>query len=399
MSEPRILLGCVEQAVTGGLDPLVPPISVSRNGTLAKWRDKIQLLDLRVNDPGLARFRPAFEETIEKARSLGLETIITLPEYNPEFLEPPPPKPEDPKPPKATRPAKESKEAREARHAREREAVIEARQLRPYGKPVPVVPVVWFKPCYLAVPRTLPEPDTFQTLTVDDCAPIIDLAGRFGLRHVVVPVSEPGLFLDPAAVDELRAKVKALASLAKAAKVRLHLRTGGLSLDVFKRLQREIGCGLAFNAGTADLERLNLAETYTAFRDHIEIVYLHQVLPGIDKWKGRREAIAAGIKQYRQALAEFKAAGPGAAERRGKGTPLGALLRAWHAYQDACKNPNAHLGLFQNGEINLRPLLRCIKEDLDAGHERLIVLETVPNMKNAEVLERHLVPEAFTGSL
>ncbi len=399
MSEPRILLGYVEQAVAGGVDPLVPAVSVSRNGSLAKWRDKIQLLDLRVNDPGLARYRPAFEETLEKARTLGLETILTLPEYVPEFLEPPPPKAEEPKPAKEVRPAKESKEAREARHAREREAAIEARKLRPYGKPIPVVPVAWFKPCYLAVPRTLPEPDTFQTLSVDDCAPIIELAGTFGLRHVVVPVSEPGLFLDPAASDELRTKLKDLAPLARAANVRLHLRTGGLRLDFFKRLHREIGCGLAFNVGTADLERLNLTETYAAYRDHIEILYLHQVLPGIDKWKGWREAMAASIKKYRAALADYKAAGPAAADVRGKGTPLGTLLRTWHEYTDACKNPNAHLGLFQNGEINLRPILRCIKEDLDAGHERLIVLETVPNMKNAEVLERHLVPEAFTGSL
>ncbi len=398
MSESTLKLGCVEQAIAGGIDPLSPPISVSRNGTLAKWRDKIQLLDLRVNDPGLTRFRSAFEEILDKARTLEIEVIVTLPEAVPEFFEPPPPKPEEPKP-KPARPARESKEEREARHAREAEAARAARKLRPYGKPIPVIPVTYFKPAYLAVPRSLPEPDAFRTLSVEECLPILELAGRFSLRHVVVPISEPGLFLDPGAGEELRGKLKTLTAAAREQGLCLHLRNGGLRLDLYKKLHRETGCRLAFNAGIADLERLDLTGTFATYRDQIDIVYLQQVLPGIDKWKARREAMAAGIKRYQAALAEYKAAGPAAADQRGKGTPLGNLLRAWHDYQEACANPNFNLGLFQNGEINPVPLLREIKADLDAGRERLIVVETVPNIKNVEFLGRHLLPEAFTGTL
>jgi len=368
MSEINFTIGCVEQATTGGMDPLSPPISVSKNGSLAKWRDKIRLLDLRVNDPGLSRFRSQVEDTIVRAKSLNLATLITLPEAIPELIEPPPPPPPKPDDPP-----------------------------RPKGKPFTNPPVAYFKPCYLAVPRSIPDPSAFQTLSVEDCLPILDLAAEHGLTEAIVPVSEPGVFLDPQAVIELQKKLAAICRHAKEKKIQIHLRNGGMSMDLFHRLQREFGCMLALNVGIAQLERTDLLDIYNTNRKNIKILLFQQVLPGLDRWKARREAMASNIKIYKERFAEFKAAGK-AGEIRGKGTPLSCMLRSFHDYQDSCRNTNFNLGLFQSGEINFVPLLRELRADLEQGQDRFLIMEMVPNIKNSEFLGRYLLPEIFSGN-
>ena len=57
--ESTFLLGYVEQGIGASQDPLDPPISISCNGSLAKWRDKLNFIDIRVNDPGLKNDREA----------------------------------------------------------------------------------------------------------------------------------------------------------------------------------------------------------------------------------------------------------------------------------------------------------------------------------------------------
>jgi hypothetical protein len=94
--ESSIFVGYVEQGISGLQDPLSPPISISRNGSLAKWRGKFHFLDLRVNDPGLRKNRNEFVQMLQKVASLDIETIITLPQFAPVFFDLPPEMPDKP---------------------------------------------------------------------------------------------------------------------------------------------------------------------------------------------------------------------------------------------------------------------------------------------------------------
>ncbi|MDD3001707.1 MAG: hypothetical protein PHF29_08125, partial [Candidatus Riflebacteria bacterium] len=86
-NDTTFFLGYVEQAIGGGKDPLSPSISISKNGSLAKWRGKLDFLDLRVNDPGLKHYKQEFINILKKASELGIEVVITLPEYIPMYFE------------------------------------------------------------------------------------------------------------------------------------------------------------------------------------------------------------------------------------------------------------------------------------------------------------------------
>ena len=86
-NETTFYLGYVEQAIGGGKDPLSPSISISKNGSLAKWRGKLDFLNLRVNDPGLKNYKQEFVNILKKASELGIEVVITLPEYVPMHFE------------------------------------------------------------------------------------------------------------------------------------------------------------------------------------------------------------------------------------------------------------------------------------------------------------------------
>lgn len=367
-TDTTFLLGYVEQGIGGSQDPLTPPISISKNGSLAKWRGKLHFLDLRVNDPGLKKNREAFEQMLQKAESLGIRAIITLPEHISHFLELPP---EPPKPEEAP-PARKST----------------------FKKPDRLV---HFRPCYLALPSAVHGNKIYSILTPEDCLPIIELAAKYKVENVIVPVSEPGMFLDPQAEVAFKKAFKVINDAAVAHGIRLHLRNGGISQSVFKKLAREFSCGLAYNVGIAHLESDNYLETYRQFQNEISIIMLQQVLPGLDKWGARREAMEKTIKDYMVARKDYQAAvndnDPEYTEQ-----VLKRFNFALRDYNEACRNQYFNLGLFQNGDLNLVPLLKELRKDLEAGHQKFLLLETVPNTKNNDFVLRYVMPDNFPGS-
>jgi len=370
-SETRFFIGCVEQAAAGGYDPLIPAISISRNGTLAKWRGKIHFMDLRVNDPGLKKYRSLFADSLQKARSLGIEVFLTLPEVIPTVHEPPPDPPAD------TRPSR-------------------GRPVPPPRKPVVPLPVVTFKDCLLAIPRAVSSQARYHALSVEECLPIIDLAKEYGVKNLIVPTSRPGMFLDPAAAEEFRAKLKVIAAAAKQAEITVHVRTGGLSFDLYRKFNREFGCLLALDAGWTHLERNDLVTVYQEFRDRIRIILMHQVQPGISKWGARQDEIDLSWREYERCSTEWRSF-PGKGDPEERQTLAKLAYDAFRAYQKASCNELAYQGIFQGGDINFVPLLKTLRKDLEAGRESYILLETVPNMKNVEFLTRYLLSDALAN--
>lgn len=368
-SETRFFIGCVEQAASGGYDPLLPPISISRNGSLAKWRGKIHFMDLRVNDPGLKKYRSIYADTLQKAKTLGIEVFLTLPEAIPSVHEPPPEPPADTRPPRG-RPA-------------------------PPKKQVPALPVVTFQDCLLAVPRTASEPDRYHALTVEECLPIIELAKEHGVKNLIVPTSRPGLFLDPVAGDEFKAKLKLIAAAAKQAGITVHVRTGGLSFDMYRRINREFGCMLALDAGWTHLERNDLVSVYEEFRDKISIILMHQVQPGVDKWRTWKDNMELAWREYQKRYAEWHAY-PAKGDPQERRTLEGLAYGAFREYQKTVGNELGYQGLFQSGDINFVPFLKTLRKDLEAGRELYLLLETVPNMKNVEYLSRYLLSDSMS---
>lgn len=370
-SNGNIFLGCVEQAICGGADPLFPAISVSCNGTLAKWREKFQILDLRVNDPSLRQHQKVVEELLIKAKILEIEVVLTLPEVNTALLDPPPPPP-----------------IREAPPPRPGSSNVRSPQKKPteYGK------VSAFQTCLLAIPRTVPNPAIYHQLTVDECLPILDLAGRHGVKHVVVPASEPGLFLDPQASAEYQRAVLQLSAYAKKLGISLSVKNGGLPPELFLRLNKETGCTLAYNIGTGHLERQNVIEFYQKHEEKIPILLMHQVLPGMDKYGIWKAENVQTVRVYRLAQRRFNAAVRSGNVEARRAT-LTVLLDSYYAWTDARRNTSFNLGLFQTGEINFLPLLKLLRKEVHQGRDKILILETIPNIKNAEFLRRHLLSE------
>lgn len=251
--ESSVFVGYVEQAIAGRQDPLSPPISISRNGSLAKWRGKFHFLDLRVNDPGLKKYREDFRQMLQKAQTLGIETIVTLPQLSPVLFDLPP---EDPE--KMAAPVRKTSQKKSEK-------------------------LVYFKPAFLALYQAVRGSASFAKLATADCIPIIELAAEFGVDKIIVPVSEPGQYLDRMAEEEFEKSFAELDQAAKANGIRLHVRNGGLSERFYKRLKKAFGCGLAYNVGIAHLESDNIFDNYCKWKNDIEILMLHQVLPGLDR--------------------------------------------------------------------------------------------------------------------
>ncbi|MBF0500304.1 MAG: hypothetical protein HQM09_09230 [Candidatus Riflebacteria bacterium] len=376
-SNGNIFLGCVEQAICGGADPLFPAISVSCNGTLAKWREKFQILDLRVNDPGLRQYRKKVEDLLIQAKSLDIDVILTLPEVNTALLDPPPPPP-----------------VREVSSVRPSSFAPRIAEKKPaeYGK------VSAFQTCLLAIPRTVPSAKIYHLLTVEECFPVLDLAEKHGVKRVIVPASEPGLFLDPQAGAEYHTAVVKLAAYARERGIALSLKNGGLPPDIFLRLHRETGCTLAYNIGTAYLERQEVLAFYQKYQDKISVLLMHQVLPGMDKYAIWKDENVKAVRIYRLAQRHFNAADRSHNAEARRAT-IAALLDAYYAWMDARRNTSFNLGLFQSGEINFLPLLKIIQKELRQGKDKSLILETIPSVKNAEFLRRHLLSESFSVSL
>ena len=58
-----------------------------------------------------------------------------------------------------------------------------------------------------------------------------------------------------------------------------------------------------------------------------------------------------------------------------------------------------NLGLFQNGDLNLVPLLRELRKDIEAGNPKILLVEAVPNTRNTDFVMRNVMPDSFPGSL
>ncbi|GAB4268009.1 MAG: hypothetical protein Kow0029_02980 [Candidatus Rifleibacteriota bacterium] len=365
--ESSFFVGYVEQAIGGSQDPLSPPISISRNGTLAKWRGKFHFLDLRVNDPGLKKNRDDFVQMIQKATTLGIETFITLPQYKPLFFELPP---EDP--------AKAGQSSRKNLGKKNEK-------------------LVYFKPAYLALPTHLVGSVSFNKLSVDDCMPILEMAAENNVSNVIVPVSEPGQYLDRLAEEDFNQAFARLHEFAVKNGIKLHVRNGGLSEAHFNTLYKKFACGLTYNVGIAHLESDNILDNYKRLKDKISILILQQVLPGIDRWEARRLAMENALKNYLLARKEYNQSVAEGDESYAERC-LKKLNGALRDYYDSYRNSDNNLGLFQNGDLNLVPLLKEIRKDLDAGMEKFLLLETVPNTKNTDFIFRYLLADSFSGS-
>ncbi|MBI3037778.1 hypothetical protein HYY75_01820 [bacterium] len=371
MVESNFYLGFVEQALTGGHDPLFPPISISLNGSLAKWRNQLQFIDLRVNDPSLTEFRTEFINSLQKAQDLGIEVIITFPESTIVVYPSPP--------------SNESKPS--SPHFRKTRTIPSSEKA-----------VVSFLPCYLAVPRAASDSFSYHTLTVDECLPILEIAHSMGVRKAIVPVSAPGRFLDPQTCKEFSSRFKILDRAAKEKGVSLHLRTGGLPPELYRRLHKETNCSLAFDVGAAYLENVDITRFYETEREQVPILILHQVLPGIDRSDIRRDLIEKTIKDYVKIYAEYSA-NQATLSNKEQDNSIGNLLSAYRAYLDARNNPHMNLGLFQNGALNLVPLLRLLQQDLEKGREKFLIINSVPNVKNSAFLLKYLSRDSLSGVL
>lgn len=373
-NECSFFIGGIEQAVAGGCDPLNPPISISRNGSLAKWRGKFQALDIRVNDPGLKRYRSQFEEMMEKTTSLGMEPLVTLPEAVPIFFDLPP----------------------ELFLDTDSKADFKANKPGHFGRGA-CDKLVAFKTALLAVPKAVIQDDLYQCLSVEDCLPVIESASGHGVNKLIVAVSEPGLFIDAVAFEEFRSKIRQINDYARSKSLQIHIKTGGISRDFFRQLHRETGCKLAIHVGTAHLERENLLDLYEEFRDDVEILYFHQALPGIDKWSSRKKSIISALNVFVQKMGEYRNMQSGE-DPVYREKSLARVSGAVKDFNHACKTESSFLGLFQTGDINMVPLLKAIKKDLEDGKPRYCFLETVPNTKNSDFIMRYLMPEGFPGA-
>ncbi len=372
--ESTFLLGYVEQGIGGSQDPLNPPISISCNGSLAKWRDKMNFIDLRVNDPGLNENREAFEQMLEKTKELGIEVVLTLPEYiGKSYNVPPAPNNEN-----------------SSKH--EDEKIRGKRKLYQRADKL-----VHFRPCYLSIPTALKGNKIYTQLSVEDCLPIIELGAKYGVKNIILPVSEPGQFIDPIAETQFKNSLKEICLAAKKDNIKILLRNGGISLPVFKKMAKEFNVGLAYDLGIALLECDNIVEVYRENSKYISVVLFQQIIQGVDKWNTKREETEKALKDMLKAEKDYKR---GLAENDTHYAEQ-VLIRyndAYYAYLDANKNNLYNLGLFQSGDLNVIPLLKEIRKDIEKGEIKYLLLETVPNTRNNDLIMRSVVPNNFTGA-
>ena len=342
--ESTFLLGYVEQAIGGSQDPLDPPISISSNGSLAKWRDKLNFIDLRVNDPGLKKNKEAFEKMLEKTQELGIETILTLPEYIGKSYKVPP-----------------SPNANNAVQKQNEDKGKAKKNL--YQRPEKIV---HFRPCYLSIPNALKGNKIYTQLTVEDCLPIIEMGAKYGVKNIIVPVSEPGQFIDPLAETQFKKSLKVICDAANKAGMKVLLRNGGISAPVFKKMAKEFGVGLAYNLGIALLECDNIVEVYKQNSEHIRVIMFQQLVQGLDKWNTKREEMEKALKEMLRAEKDYNKG----LEEKDTHYAEQVLIRyndAYYAYIDANKNNLYNLGLFQSGDLNIIPLLKEIRKDIEQG--------------------------------
>ena len=67
-------------------------------------------------------------------------------------------------------------------------------------------------------------------------------------------------------------------------------------------------------------------------------------------------------------------------------------------YEEASLNKFFNLGLFQNGDLNLVPLLKEVRKDIEAGDLKYVLIEAVPNTRNNDFVLKNVLPGTFTGT-
>ncbi len=175
------------------------------------------------------------------------------------------------------------------------------------------------------------------------------------------------------------------------------LRNGGISLPVFKKMAKEFGVKLAYNLGIALLEGDNIVEVYRQNSEAISVVMFQQLIQGLDKWNNRREEMEKALKDMLRAEKDYNKG----LEEKDTHYAEQVLIRyndAYYAYVDANRNNLYNLGLFQSGDLNVIPLLKEIRKDIQNGSIKYLLIETVPNTKNNDLIMRSVVPNNFTGS-
>ncbi len=383
--DTTFLLGYVEQGL-GGADPLLPPISVSKNGTLAKWRGNLDFLDLRVTDLGLKRFRHEYEDILKKTADLGIEVVMTLPEWVPLYYEMIPEAP-----PHILK--REEEKERERAEAQGLDAVPEPRK-RPSKS---LNRVVFFKNCYLGLPKRLEEDVLYETLTVEDCIPIVELAAEYGVKHLVVPVGQPGIYLDPHGENAFKKAFKEINDLAKSLGIQCHIRNGGISQVTLNRLFKEFDCGYAYDVGIAQLECEDFYKAYRENSNKISILIVQQAVEGYNKWAEHKTNVLQALKNYIRAQKRYKETLTEEDEDEIEYT-FRRYGYAFNDYNEARFNKYFNLGLFQNGDLNIIPLLKDVRRDVESGDTKYLLIEAVPNTKNNDMVMRTILPGIFTGT-
>jgi len=362
-SNNNFFLGYAEQAVIGDNDPLLPPISVSQNGAIAKWGDSLHFIDLRVNDPGLKTGTEELEKMFDLAESRNIKVVLTLPEYYIKtYMLPKNLRTEEKRP---------STSFAKRKFSRLHEKVIQR---------------VYFYP---ALTSQMIGRHNYRQLSYELALPILEIAAKRGVKDIIIPVSEPGDFLDPLAERAFTEFLRQITEFTKSAEMTVHLRNGGLSWDSFKRLSKEFNCLMAYDVGTALLEGDNWFENYKKNSEYIEILLLHQALPGLDKWQNWKASAELAVKDFKACFKEYAVAKKEEeAEPEYLATCSKKLIDSYLDYLDVFNNDISNLGLFQNGGINFTPLLKEIKSKVASGQRKLIVLNCIPNVKNNEYVNR-----------
>lgn len=389
-SESKFYLGYVEQGIGGSQDPLNPPISISRNGTLAKWRDKMNFIDIRVNDPGLKKHRAEFELLLTKLNELNIEPILTLPEFIAKEYKTPP------------KMSEEKEKARFQKLLAGQKSSNEDKKIRrekPLGRDFFAdrpEKFVHFRPCYLAVPDALRGNKNYSTLAVEDCLPIIELGAKFGVKKIIVPVSEPGMFIDPLAEVKFKKALKVINEAAKKSNMEILIRNGGISMSVFKKLAKEFGCKMAYDLGYALLECDDIEETYRNNSEYISCIIFQQLYSGLGNWTKRHEDMESALANMLKAEKDLKADVHEDEVEYIRNVCV-RYNEAYIDYEKANLNGISNLGLFQSGDLNFVPLLKIIRGEIKQGKEKYLLIETVPNTKNNDLLLRGVMPDNFAN--
>lgn len=361
-------IGFIQQATKEGCEPFIPAISLYKYGGLAKWAPKIQAIELRLNDPGLKFYKNYFHGIITDAKRNRIKIVLSFPEYKPEYLLAPP--------------------------ERTKKTFNENTNLENQDKTNKQKFFIWFKRAFLVTPYNYPEKSMCYELTLDDCNKVIDLAHEYQIDRVVVPISEPALFLDQRALSDLTDKLVEIAKIAQKYNIKLYLKNGGISFDYLKKLCDKISAKMAINIAYLYLEKFEFLELFEKFSDYCEIFYLCQVTSGIEEYNQRRENLIKSIINYKKQLDNFMPYSNKPYYDKDRCAAYNNLKQSYGEFLNCCKSMDFNLLLTQNGKISYTYFYKSLSKELTSGKHFTIFLETYPHIKNIELIRKNLFPEA-----